>query len=281
MVEIGGSFRIPDIVLESGCGLIEVGCTNKTKLQDYANKLKEHQAIILQCHPSNFKIIGFTESPSTTELAELAHNQNSILIDDLGHGCLVDTTQFGLPKERTIQDSISDGADIVLASGDKLLGGPQAGLILGKAHLIEQISKHPLARALRVDKLTLSFLYETLKAYAEHDIMRIPVWKYASKPLAEVEKSAIALANAFPGEAVVSKGFTQMGGGAMPESGIETFRAGLISTSPDQLSIQLRHMEVPLIGRIEDSKLWLDPRTADDSEVLIAVRQLEDMKLHG
>ncbi len=267
MVEIGGSFRMPDIVAQTGCRLVEVGCTNKTHLADYRAAMGEEVAALLRCHRSNFKMIGFTDEPSGREVAELAHAAGTLFIEDLGSGCLVDTTRYGLPKERTLQEALADGVDVVTASGDKLLGGPQAGLILGRSELVRRIARHPLARALRVDKLTLSALEATLRLYAEGRPEQIPVWRYLSRDLREVRRMALALRSASGIPATVEPGVTEVGGGSMPGAGVPTWRVGLRRPDPDALLAQLRAADPPVIGRIEDGRVWLDPRTLEPDEV--------------
>jgi len=267
MVEIGASFRIPDIVKESGCTLVEVGCTNKTRLSDFEAALSEKTTALLRCHPSNYRIVGFTEEPDARELASTAHDRGLLLIDDVGHGNLSDFSKFGLPRERTLRDSLADGADIVLASCDKLMGGPQAGVILGKTELVQKIGKHPLARAVRVDKLTLLALTAVLTTHAEGSAIELPIWRYARRPSELVKRDAQKLAKIFPWKAVVEPGLTEMGGGSMPGSGFPTWRVGLPAKSPEALLGWLRHQYTPIIGRIEKGKVWLDPRTCETEEV--------------
>lgn len=275
MVEIGGAFRMPDIVRESGCRLVEVGCTNKTRLTDFESVVSEDTAAFLRCHPSNFKIVGFSESPSAAELSELARRSGLILIDDVGSGCLVDTTQFGLERERTLRDAITDGADVVMASGDKLLGGPQAGIILGRWTLIDAIARHPLARALRIDKLTLAALEATLRIYREGREDEIPLLGYASRSLDEVKGYAERLCRAYPGASEVVETETEVGGGSMPGSGIKSFSAALATESPDELARALRLSNPPVICRVKDQSVLLDPRSAEDEEVSIVCGLLE------
>lgn len=267
MVEIGGSFRMPDIVRQPGCRLVEVGCTNKTRLSDYSEAWTGETAAVLRCHPSNFRIVGFTEEPSARELADLAHERGSLLIDDVGHGCLVDTTTFGLPKERTLKEAVCDGADLVLASGDKLLGGPQAGIVLGRKDAVRTMARHPLARALRVDKLVLAALSQTLAAYQDGVETDLPTWRSAGKALDQVKEDAVALSQAYAGSSVVEPGETEMGGGSMPGRGIPTWRVGLEAGSADGLLAELRQGLPSVIGRIERGLVWLDPRTAESDEV--------------
>ncbi len=266
MVEIGGSFRMPDIVVQSGCKLVEVGCTNKVRLSDYEGAITDRTAAILRCHPSNFRITGFTEEPSVTELAELAHRNGLRLIDDAGSGALVDTSKFGLPREPLLGESLKAGADVAMASGDKLLGGPQAGLIVGSHEAVSMIARHPLARAVRVDKLTLAALAATLQMYANGQADEIPTLCYLGKSLDEVKRDAEQMAVAFPG-AVVEQGLTEVGGGSIPGEGIQTWRCGLDSDSCDDLARALRMGSPPVISRIEKGRVWLDPRTMEPDEV--------------
>lgn len=266
MVEIGGSFRMPDIVRASGCRLVEVGCTNKSRLSDYEGRISEDTGVLLRCHPSNFRIVGFQESPSDADLSALAKEYGLLFLHDLGNGCLWDLRQFGLPKETTVQEAISDGADVVTISGDKLLGGPQAGLILGRANVVALIKRHPLARAMRVDKLTLAGLEATLRLHAEGRLAEIPTYRYLARPIGDIEKAAKKIAKAWAG-AKVESGFTEVGGGAAPGQGLPTYRVGLPSSDPEALHHQLRNGPSPILGRIEKGLVWLDPRTVEPSEL--------------
>ena len=272
MVEIGGSFRMPDIVRQSGCTLVEVGCTNKTRISDYSKAITENTAAVLRCHPSNYRIVGFTETPPSSRLKELAAERGISFIHDLGNGCLFDTTQFGLQKELTAQEAITEGADVVTASGDKMLGGPQAGLILGRKDLIQIIAKHPLARAVRVDKLTLAALEATLRLHVERSLDQIPVYRYLNKPAPEVKRDALRISKAYRGESSVEQGLTEVGGGSVPGEGIPTWRAGLVAANPDLLAKQLRTSDPAVLARIEKNKVWLDPRTLEKDEVGEVVR---------
>ncbi len=272
MVEIGGSFRMPEIVVQSGCRLVEVGCTNKTRLSDYTKAIGEQTGAILRCHTSNFAIVGFAGQPSLGELAKLG----VAVIDDMGTGCIVDLSPFGLPAIPTIQGSLKAGADVVTASGDKLLGGPQAGLILGRRELIEKIRVHPLARALRVDKLTLAALEATLRLYATGRQSDIPTIRYISRPLDEVREFAVRLSTCVR-NSTVAQGTTAIGGGSSPDAALATWRLGLSGRSPDKLLQTLREADPPIIGRIEDDVVWLDPRTLDDDEVEIVCEVLRSL----
>ena len=277
MVEIGGSFRMPEIVRQSGCKLVEVGTTNKTRIEDYKNSLTDKTAVVLRCHPSNFKLIGFTQEPSASELANFAHEHDLLMIDDVGSGCLVDTGRFGLPHEPTLKEALQAGADIVTSSGDKLLGGPQAGIILGKAAPIKKLAKHPLARAVRIDKLTLAALEATLRLYAEGREMEIPTLRYLGRPIEEVKQFAERIRHSYRGEAIVGEGTTEVGGGSLPGSGVTTFRTGLRSEKPEALSARLRGALPPILSRIEDDLVWLDPRTMDPDEVEIVEQVLQSL----
>lgn len=265
MVEIGGSFRMPDIVTETGCRLVEVGCTNKTRIGDYEAALTDATGAILRCHPSNYAIVGFVEQPTPAELAELAHKRQILYIDDMGTGCIVDTRGFGMPRLPTIQDSVEAGADIVIASGDKLLGGPQAGLILGRRELIDRVEKHPLARAMRIDKLSLCALETVLKLYSTGQEEQIPTIAFLRRPLGEVREYADRLSACVAGS-VVREGLTELGSGSAPDVGTPTWRVGISTSQPDTYAKRLRLKGV--IGRIEDGLVWLDPRTLEDDEEL-------------
>ena len=199
MVEIGGAPRMPDVVRQSGAQLVEVGCTNKTHLRDYEEAIDASTAVILRCHPSNFRVTGFTEEPTLPELAALARSKGVKLIDDVGSGCLVDTTRFGLPHEPRFGDAVRQGADLELSSGDKMLGGPQAGLIIGSPEAIKLLREHPIARAVRIDKLTLAGLAATLKLYREGRELEIPTLRALSEPLESVRLKAERLATAYVG----------------------------------------------------------------------------------
>ena len=274
MVEIGGSFRMPDIVAQSGCSLVEVGCTNKTRVQDYERALTHSTAAVLRCHPSNFQITGFHEEPSAQDLAEFAHKHGLAMIDDVGSGCLIDTERFGLPHERTLREALKDGADIVTASGDKLLGGPQAGIVLGKQEHVQRLAKSPLARAVRVGKLTLAALEATLKMYVEDRAQEIPVWKYVARPAKEVEKDAKKIAAAAKG-AKVEKAMTEIGGGSLPGTTVETYRVGLPGDAEENAAY-LRSRQTPVVGYIADGVFWLDPRTSESDEVAAVVLSLQE-----
>lgn len=263
MVEIGGSFRVPEIVKQSGCRLIEVGCTNKTHLSDYT--VRAETGAILVCHRSNFEIIGFTSEPTVADLKALGVP----VVDDMGTGCLVDLAQFGLPSTKTMRDSIAQGADIAIGSGDKLLGGPQAGIIVGKRDLIAQMRKHPLARALRVDKLAVAGLSATLRLYANGQELEIPTLRYLARSQAEVRGLAERLAASVGPSAFVEDGECEFGGGSGPGMAVPSSRVGIRGQEPSALAKKLRVSTPGVVGRIEHDTYWLDPRTAEDDEISI------------
>lgn len=274
MVEIGGSFRMPDVVRESGCDLIEVGCTNKTRIGDY-DSVSEVGAI-LRCHPSNFKIVGFSEQPTLEQLAEVARQKKCWLIDDLGSGALSDLGEFGLARTETMSESLRAGADVVLSSGDKLLGGPQAGLILGSKSAIETIRRHPLARAVRIDKLTLAALAATLRLLVLGRRDDVPTWWALGRDLQSIKKDAAKLKKAYV-DAILEIGGTEIGGGSAPGETLPTWRTGLKSSSADSLAHRLRTGVPSILGRIERGLVWLDPRTMDKRDVDDTCRVLREI----
>jgi L-seryl-tRNA(Ser) seleniumtransferase len=270
LVEIGGGFRIPDIMAHSGARLMEVGTTNRTYVHDYKRAIKPDQTgMLLAVHHSNYQITGFTTQPSLTELVDLARHYNIPLMEDLGSGTLLDTTPFGLAHEPTIQESLAAGVDIVTASGDKLLGGPQAGLILGQANLIEKLKKHPLIRALRVDKTTLAALQATLLAYLENKATdEIPVWRMISAEVPQLARRAQKWRTALRRSPSLSNmpmqvvnSVSTVGGGSLPGQTLPTKALAVSIASVDALAEKLRHTEPPVIARIEDDVLLFDPRT--------------------
>lgn len=275
MVEIGGSFRMPEVIAQSGCRLVEVGCTNKTRLSDYEHAVDDQTAVLLRCHPSNFKIVGFAESPSLADLVELAHRRGIVAMDDAGSGLIVDLRKYGLPYRETLADAVASGADVVTASGDKLLGGPQSGIILGRKQVIAQIRKHPLARAFRVDKLTLAGLEATLRLYADGQHERIPVWRAIGRPLSDVRADAKRLAKAARGTIEASQ--TEVGGGSLPGVGVPTWSARIDGPGEHELARRLRELEPPIVASVRSGAVWLDPRTATPSEVDEACALLEGL----
>jgi L-seryl-tRNA(Ser) seleniumtransferase len=261
LVEIGGGFRVPDVMKQSGAKLMEVGTTNRVHLRDYENALQEGAALVMRAHPSNFKIVGFTEEPELKEIVHAAHQAGVFVVDDLGSGALLDTAKYGLAHEPTVQESLSAGVDIVCFSGDKLLGGPQAGIIVGKKALIDKIKKHPLARAVRADKVCLAGITATLLHYLKDDAEReIPIWKMMSLTLKQVKGRAEAWESEL-GQGDVVEGESTVGGGSLPGESFKTYLLSLEVKSPDKFLKKLRKQHPPIIARTENDRVLLDPRT--------------------
>ena len=265
LVEIGGGFRIPDILLESGAILREVGTTNRTHLVDYERALCDETALILRVHSSNFRQIGFVSQPDLRDLVALAHAHNLPLVDDLGSGTLLDTRTFGLGYEPRVQDSLAAGADLVTFSGDKLLGGPQAGIIVGKAQYVQRLRRHPLARTVRVDKMTLAALEATLKAYRRGTAtLEIPVWRMIAAPLESLHQRAAQWAEQLQDAGVhasVKQSTSAVGGGALPGETLPTWAVVVHSRSASRLAARLRAWDPPIVARVDEDAVWLDPRT--------------------
>jgi L-seryl-tRNA(Ser) seleniumtransferase len=267
LIEIGGGFRVPDVMRQSGARLIEVGTTNRTHLRDYQQAIEEHDDLgaLLRAHRSNFQLVGFVSEPTLSEMTDLAHANDLIVIDDLGSGALLDTAAYGLDHEPMVQESIVAGADIVCFSGDKLLGGPQAGLIVGREDLVGAIRRHPWARAVRMDKIALAGLEATLTHYVKGECPeRVPVWQMISRPTADIKRQAQRWARRLREIGLVADvvaGRSAIGGGSLPGATLPTWWVALSVPSPDSLSNQLRLDDTPVIARIEDDRLLLDPRT--------------------
>lgn len=270
LIEIGGGFRIPEVMAQSGARLVEVGTTNRTRLSDYERAITENTALIMRAHRSNFRIIGFTAEPSLGELVELGDKYHIPVVDDLGSGTLLDTAPFGLEHEPMVQESVRAGAALVTFSGDKLLGGPQAGIIVGRKELVEQLRHFPLTRALRVDKITLAGLQATLLHYLKGEALQaVPTWRMISRPLAELRATAERWVEALRAAglpAEVTAGRSAVGGGSLPGETLPTWCAALAVPSPDDLARRLRAYEPPIIAIVQDDKLLLDPRTVQPDE---------------
>ena len=261
LVEIGGGFRVPDVMKQSGAKLVEVGATNKVRLADYEEALSEPTALVLHAHRSNFKMIGFTEEPEWRDIVSLAHTHGVLCVDDLGSGALLPTERYGLAHEPTVQESLAAGADLVCFSGDKLLGGPQAGIILGKANLIDKLRKHPLARALRADKLCLAALTATLLHYLKDEVeCEIPVWRMMKLTPEQIRQTAELWADKIDQGKVVASEST-VGGGSLPGESMPTFVLALAVKSPDKFMEKLRRQQPPILARTENDHILLDPRT--------------------
>jgi L-seryl-tRNA(Ser) seleniumtransferase len=279
LIEIGGGFRIPDVMKQSGAKLVEVGTTNRTHLSDYEAAIDERTALILLAHHSNFKIIGFTTEPALAELVELGNQHNIPVIHDLGSGALLDTARFGLGHEPTVQESLQDGAAIVAFSGDKLLGGPQAGIILGKRDLIAKLRKHPLTRAIRPDKLCLAALSTTLLHYLKDEALeKVPIWQMISMSPSLLEKRAKAWADRIGyGEILESR--STVGGGSLPEETLPTWTLAIAVDRPNIFAKRLRQESPPVITRIENDRIILDSRTVlpeqDDALVDILAKYVK------
>ncbi|MBI3363141.1 MAG: L-seryl-tRNA(Sec) selenium transferase [Chloroflexi bacterium] len=289
LVEIGGGFRVPDVLKQSGAKLVEVGTTNRTHLRDYENAIDEKTALILRAHHSNFKIVGFTTEPPLAELARLGAKHELPVVDDLGSGALIDTAQFGLAHEPTAQESLRDGAALVCFSGDKLLGGPQAGIVVGRKAQVDKLAKHPLARAVRADKLCLAALSATLLHYLKDEVTHeIPVWRMIAAPQAEIKKRAGRWVESWRSqgaEAEVIAGESTVGGGSLPGETLPTSLAALRLARPDDFAARLRAASPPIVARIVEDRLAFDPRTVleeEDAALMAAVSVLvEGRKTDG
>lgn len=265
LVEIGGGFRIPDVMAQSGATLVEVGTTNRTYIRDFEAAISETTVALMRVHRSNFHLTGFVHEPGLGEMVSLAHERGLLLFDDLGSGTLLDTAPYGLTHEPTIQESVAAGVSLVTCSGDKLLGGPQAGLILGRADLIAQLKRFPLTRALRVDKITLAGLQATLRHYLLGEAaQKVPVWRMMACGEDQIRRRAqtwVRKLRSLELQAHYLPGRSTVGGGSLPGETLPTHLVALEGTSPDAVSARLRMGDPPVIARIEDDRLVFDPRT--------------------
>jgi L-seryl-tRNA(Ser) seleniumtransferase len=277
LVEIGGGFRIPDVMRQSGAELVEIGTTNRVHLYDYEAMLEnEAIALVLVAHHSNFKLIGFHSEPTLAEIVTTAHQYHVPVLHDLGSGALLDTAKFGLAHEPMVQESVQAGCDLVCFSGDKLLGGPQAGIIIGKKDLISRIQTHPLARALRSDKLTLAGITATLIHYLKDEAeQKIPVWQMIAKPLNEIQTRAEHWRQ-YLGAGEVIPGFSTVGGGSLPTEEMPTYLLALDPPKPDALMKALRNSHPPVIARIDEDRVLLDPRTVFPEQEAALLRNLAE-----
>lgn len=271
LIEIGGGFRIPDVMKQSGARLVEVGTTNRVHLVDYERALEEKPVMFLRAHRSNFRILGFTSEPSLEEIAEVAHRTGLSMVDDLGSGSLLDTARFGLGHEPMVQESLKAGADLVCFSGDKLLGGPQAGIIVGRAKLVAKLKKHPLARAVRADKLCLAALSTTLLHYLKDEAEgEIPIWRMISAPTEKLKSCCLRWAEAL-GRGEIIAGESAVGGGSLPGETLPTWLLALTVRSPSRFLARLRQSTPPIIARVQNERVVLDPRTVlpDQEDALL------------
>jgi L-seryl-tRNA(Ser) seleniumtransferase len=280
LVEIGGGFRIPDVLRQSGARLVEVGTTNRTHARDFAEAIGPDTALLLRVHSSNFKLVGFTAEVALADMVQIGHRAGVLVVDDLGSGTLLDTSRYGMAREPLVQESVSDGADLVTFSGDKLLGGPQAGLIVGRAALIQQLRKHPLTRALRVDKATLAALQATLLHYVRGEAeAQVPVWQMIATPVDALAARAGDLAARLRSEGLparVAETAGMVGGGSLPG---QVLPGVAVAISPaagalDALAARLRAGRSPVVGRIAEGELLLDVRTVRPEEDELLQRAL-------
>ena len=276
-VEIGGGFRIPDVLRQSGAELVEVGTTNRTYARDYEAAITDSTGAILAVHASNFKVSGFTHAPKLSELVEVGRRHGVPVLHDLGSGCLLDTAKYGLAHEPMPQESIAAGTSLAFVSGDKLLGGPQAGIVAGAEEMVGLVSKHPLARAVRIDKLSMAALGATLLHYVRGEAERkVPIWRMVSASQNETASRAEALASELGG--TVRAGLSTIGGGSLPGETLPTTVLALdgdANGGADALAGRLRSASPPVIGRIEDDDVLLDPRTVlpeQDADLIRGVR---------
>ena len=283
LVEIGGSFRVPDIMEACGAELKEVGTTNKTHLRDYDNAITEKTRALMKVHTSNYRIVGFSETPSLPELVRLGHERGLPVIEDLGSGCLVDLQQYGIYDEPSVQDSVRAGVDVVSFSGDKLLGGPQAGIIVGKKVIVDSLKKHPLTRAMRVDKMTLAALEATLRSYDAGLIDEIPTLAMLSATPGQLKGKAEFLCGMMKNAGIVAEVVStegQVGGGSVPTQMLKSFAVAVqpAGVNLDQLETNLRLGSPAIVGRINHDRFLLDVRTLredDFADIVKAVAEAE------
>lgn len=280
LIEIGGAFRIPDIMVQAGCRLVEVGTTNRTHLKDYRNAINENTAFLMKVHSSNYQICGFTSAVSEAELAELGREMNVPVITDLGSGALMDLSRYGLPKEPTVQEKVAQGVDLVSFSGDKLLGGVQAGIIVGKKAWIDLLQAHPLKRVLRCDKVILAGLEATLRLYLNPEKLseRLPTLRLLTKSVEQLRADAERLKARLESrlnadfQLQIEDSLAQIGSGSQPMERVPSVAVTLSEKTPQKLSAlstRFKQLSQPIIGRMENGKLWLDLRSVADIETLL------------
>lgn len=286
LVEIGGSFRLPDVMASSGAKLVEVGTTNKTHPKDYEKAITENTAAILRVHPSNYRIMGFTSEVPLETLVEIARAHHLVMIDDIGAGALIDTTRFGFERENTLQDSVRTGADIITCSGDKLIGASQAGIILGRAELIQAVRKNQFARIIRPGKLTLAALEATLSLFLDESaaFREVPTLRMLARTLGEISEQAERIAKSLrrrtdAAEAITLEGSSQMGSGSLPTQNLPT---RLVSVTPktgsaENLARRLRRGVLPVFARVREGRVLFDPRTVLEEEESLLVDAIVDV----
>lgn len=274
LVEIGGGFRIPDVMQQSGARLVEIGTTNRVHLADYEAALEAAPvALVMRAHRSNFRIVGFTTEPELQEITQAAHQRGVPVMDDLGSGSLLDTARYGMGHEPTVAESLAAGADLVCFSGDKLLGGPQAGIILGTTELVAKLKKHPLARAVRADKLCLAALSATLAHYLKDEAeLQVPIWRMISTTPETLRQRAQTWADQL-GDGEVIHAQSTVGGGSLPDESLPSFALALEQPSPNRFIDRLRQLTPPVIARLENERILFDPRTVlpEQDDLLVAL----------
>jgi L-seryl-tRNA(Ser) seleniumtransferase len=277
LVEIGGGFRIPEVLRHSGTDLVEIGTTNKVHLFDYQEAYQPDTAAVMRAHTSNYSIVGFTSEPDLKEIVDSAHQAGLWFFDDLGSGALLDTEPYGLKHEPTVQESLAAGADLVCFSGDKLLGGPQAGIILGSEELVEKLKVHPLARAIRSDKMALAALTATLDHYIKEEALStIPVWQMISAPVDIIKERAQKWKETLKTGEVVSAE-SMVGGGSLPGETLPTWVLAVDTSHPNRLLETLRDNEPRVIARVDNDRVLFDPRTVlpdQDKDLIQAIQQI-------
>jgi L-seryl-tRNA(Ser) seleniumtransferase len=275
LVEIGGGFRVPDVLERSGATLVEVGTTNRVYVEDFERALSPRTALLLRTHPSNYRIEGFTHDVGARELVELGRRAGVPVVEDLGSGALVDLAEYGAQHERTVQEALADGLGLVTFSGDKLLGGPQAGIVVGRAHLVARMRNNPLLRAVRVGKMTLAALGATLQLYRDGSWREcLPIHRMLAATLDELRRRARTYLDAMPNaRAIDSEAY--VGGGALAQERIASIAVAIETEKPDRLAARLRAQRPPIVARIEKGSLWLDLRTIAADEDRIVISALE------
>jgi L-seryl-tRNA(Ser) seleniumtransferase len=271
LVEIGGGFRVPEVLERSGATLVEVGTTNRVYIEDFERALSPRTALLLRTHPSNYRIEGFVHETGAAEIVALGRRAGIPVVEDLGSGALVDLREFGAQHERTVQETLADGLGLVTFSGDKLLGGPQAGLIVGRTPLIARLRNNPLLRALRVDKMTLAALAATLQLYRDGAVRRVPIYRMLAATLDELRARARAYVAAIPNAKIIESD-AYVGGGALPQSAIASIAVAISTGTPDALATHLRRANPPIVARIDVARVLLDLRTIapEEDQVLLA-----------